>query len=328
MADDIPSSVPSGDKFALVACDGHHDLSGELTLASGVRLCTEPPIGIGENWTKWLGSLRAEQLDKASLVLFVSAASKAPGVVDDENHALQERVDRMYFGLRLLGMYPYDDALTLNGANDDGRLSVRSIGRHEDVWQQGTRSVSVNPDVANRAETIAAGMQQVSSSSDFGRVKRGFAAWQRGIRDDRLSFRLHQFVRSLDGLLRTPPGQGRKRFVDRGQTLLGASDDHRTLLRELYTLRSGSEHLHEWDYGLEHLLEDERSPRGELRTFQAELIASEAFARVLSRDALLTHFGSDAGIDAFWALSPDERTALWGEPFDLRTAIQERYARA
>lgn len=328
MTSNIDTLVPRGHKFACVACNGRHEIEGDIRLASGLWVLTHAPFGIGEHWTRWLGTLKADELEKASLLIFVGAPSIAPGVIDDENSALQDRVDRLYYALRLLGMYAYGDALTLNGANDEGRLSVRSIGRHEDVWQQGTRSVRVTRQLANRAEVIAAGMEGVSTTAGYGRVTRGFAAWQRGVRDDRLSFRLHQFVRSLDGLLKTPPGQGRAAFVERGQTLIGASDESADLLDELYRLRSGSEHLHEWDYGLDQVSEKDREARGHLRTFQAELIASAAYARLLETPDLQSRLRTDPDIDAFWDLGAEERASIWGAHLDLGELIRERYARS
>ncbi|HJZ73784.1 MAG TPA: hypothetical protein VKE51_18715 [Vicinamibacterales bacterium] len=62
---------------------------------------------------------------------------------------------------------------------------------------------------------------------------------------------------------------------------------------------------------------------GSLRAYQTERLALWSYRHLLSVQALLERFRDDASVDAFWAMSDDDRGPIWGPPFDLTKAEQE-----
>ena len=89
---------------------------------------------------------------------------------------------------------------------------------------------------------------------------------------------------------------------------------HHDLMGGLYDIRSNVEHLHENRY-LETFDREVRLDLVEKETI-VEYIARRALARIISNDALWAHFGNMAALEAFWSLSPDERSKVWGDPID------------
>jgi len=53
------------------------------------------------------------------------------------------------------------------------------------------------------------------------------------------------------------------------------------------------------------------------RTYQAELLASFIYRKILTNDNLLAHFETDDGIDQFWQQRDDHIRAIWGQTVDL-----------
>src|SRR5262249_13634903 len=56
---------------------------------------------------------------------------------------------------------------------------------------------------------------------------------------------------------------------------------------------------------------------GSLRAYQTERLALWSYRHLLSVQALLERFRDDASVDAFWAMSDDDRGPIWGPPFTL-----------
>ena len=124
--------------------------------------------------------------------------------------------------------------------------------------------------------------------------------------------RIHQYCRCIDGLILPAIGKTKRQFKSRTQLFIGPT--HHDLMGGLYDIRSNVEHLHENRY----LETFDREVRLDLVEKEAivEYIARRALARIISNDALWAHFGNTAALEAFWSLSPDERSKVWGDPID------------
>ena len=61
-----------------------------------------------------------------------------------------------------------------------------------------------------------------------------------------------------------------------------------------------------------------------LRAYQAQLLASSLYERLLATPALSMHFASDDDADAFWRRDMHEQRAIWGEPIDLEALATAR----
>ena len=120
-----------------------------------------------------------------------------------------------------------------------------------------------------------------------------------------------------------PIGESTRKFAHRGLTLIGASEESRTLLTEIYRLRSCAEHMNDTD---ELLSQSPDPPRSAWkRSFQSEIIASEAYAHLFTTPNLLMRFRDDAEISALWREPDGVGHKIWGSPLDLDAAMNRLY---
>src|SRR5574341_1033923 len=108
----------------------------------------------------------------------------------------------------------------------------------------------------------------------------------KGVREDYLDARLHQFIRAVEALLKPSIGKSRAQFSYRCQAFLGPSKAARRLAERLYDLRSFAEHMNAWP-ALLRAGEDERR-----RAYQAECLASWVYQRLLTSPCLRAQFVS------------------------------------
>ena len=150
------------------------------------------------------------------------------------------------------------------------------------------------------------------------RLRRGLVAWVQGIQALNADDRLHNFIRAIEAI--TKPGRrGMTRaFVDRAQLFIGSSTRKKSLLCQLYNLRSCIEHVKTWRKEL-------RVPRGfhrnqvfALRAFQAEAIASYIYLRIFESPRLMRSLSTEAQFNHFWNMQAPDREHLWGLPLNLR----------
>jgi hypothetical protein len=136
--------------------------------------------------------------------------------------------------------------------------------------------------------------------------------------------RLHQYCRCIEGLIVSELGEGKNRFKSRTELFIGPR--HHTLMGEAYDVRSDVEHLYE----NKHLEVFDRAARLELvkKLEMIEYIARSTLVRILLYSKLWPHFANTDALKAFWALSENERRALWGvaiNPTDALAGFDSRY---
>jgi hypothetical protein len=113
------------------------------------------------------------------------------------------------------------------------------------------------------------------------------------------------------------PGKALKQFKSRTELFIGPR--HHDLMGEMYEVRSAVEHLHEHRY-LETF--DREVMLGLLRKeVVAEHIARTTLSRITGNDAILQHFANSTALGAFWALTPEERRGIWGDPINPDDAL-------
>jgi hypothetical protein len=115
-------------------------------------------------------------------------------------------------------------------------------------------------------------------------------------------------------------------FVERGQTMIGYSKKSDKLLRQLYDIRSSVEHIKD-------ILPSVKKERGihasesfGFRVLQAEILANNIYARILSDETLLKAFSTEAKIEGFWNSLRPKRQALWGDAMDLGAEARQAFA--
>jgi hypothetical protein len=136
---------------------------------------------------------------------------------------------------------------------------------------------------------------------------------------------LHQFVRATEALIKPRIGETKRNFMHRGQLFLGASEQSRELLGELFDLRSTAEHMNDFQSVLDHIPPAERERFGWLRAYQAELLAGRLYIRVFSDRELIETFLNDDSMDEFWSLTEAQQRARFGLPFDVERLAAERH---
>ena len=166
-----------------------------------------------------------------------------------------------------------------------------------------------------------------SDKTQFRRIIRGLNTLSKGKKEEAGPDRLHQFVRSLQALIRPEPGKTKKQFVRRCQTFAHAGDDTHTLFSEAFSLRSATECLNRWHEAIQSYRKGEREAICWQRTLQMERLVCDAYSRLLRNRALRDHFRTDEAIAMFWKLPNSQRCDLWGTRLDLTIADQSQCSR-
>jgi hypothetical protein len=274
-----------------------------------------PPFEIEEHWRGWLGSVKVADLAKSSLTLLSHAQSNCPAILDDENKRLVRIAMGVFYGLLLVEIFCHDNGLILSGGNAGTGVSVRQVSdllRH--LRPNGVHTRTISSVTLKRAANIAAGLRTIHVPRQYERLRNGFDALLRGFREYSGGNRLHQFVRSIEAIVKPEIGRSERLFAHRCQIFVGASWE---LLRELYQLRSQTEHMNSLDSVLEKYAPEDRESIARLRAYQAQLLASHIYERILTTTNLQVVFGSDVNIDNFWQSDMDKQQITWGQPIDV-----------
>ena len=317
--------IDDGEKYALVGLEVK--LKGTVPpeqVGPDLWVLTDIAFDVPSQWREWLGSIRTDEVAGSNLFLVSKLASSTPGVLDDENQALQRSVQHFYVGLLLSAMFsPSHKPIMLTGARQDVTIDIRQQSNLDLPAPQVFRRY---PPIVADDILWAAQLGQKLDAMDSETVPDGLWRFFRTLNIyvetraiGEFLYRIHQYCRCIDGLILPAIGKTRQQFKSRTELFIGPG--HHDLMGALYDIRSHVEHLHENRY----LETFDRHVRLDLVKKEAivEYIARTALARIVSRDALWPHFGNTAALEKFWALSPDERREMWGDPIDPMVSIAE-----
>jgi hypothetical protein len=317
--------IENGDKYALVGLEVKLEgapppapATGELWALTGATFEVPP------EWREWLGSIRTEEVAGCNLFLATKIASAAPDILDAENQTLEQRVWHFYVGLLLSAMFsPSHRPVLLTGARRDGVIGIR---QHKDLELPVPQVFRPYPalvvaDLLSAAR-LAHQLGMMSPAAIPNGLWRFFRTLHiyietRAVAD--LPNRIHQYCRCIDGLILPDIGKTKRQFKSRTELFIGPGHHH--LMGALYYIRSHVEHLHEDRY----LEVFDRTTRLDLVQKEAviEYVVRETLARIVGQDALWMHFGNTTALEKFWAVAPDERRKLWGDPINPLTAIAD-----
>ncbi|RMG51404.1 MAG: hypothetical protein D6723_10720 [Acidobacteria bacterium] len=319
--------ISKGYRFACMALKATFVASGlpeVLDLGDGLWGLSSPPFEMAEHWQKWLGSIQTEHFSRSNLLLFATHPSDQIGASDD---GLRKRAMGLFYAILMHGVPHYDGALLLTGENQSGTIEVKSVVTPYPYRRlDKVLPARVDTNILKSAAQAAAGLRLISSDKgSYRRLKRGVEAWIRGMREDQGDNRLHEFVRALEALIKPETGRTRNQFVHRCQVFAGRSDQVRALLGELYDLRSYTEHMNDWQGVIKKVSPLSPEETGLLRAFQAELLASYVYRRILKEDNLRSIFINDDRIEQFWKKPDHEQTKCWGRTVDLEAEVKKRF---
>lgn len=294
-------------------------MSQDVMLADGTWvLCVLPPW-LDNQWKKWLGEIWTESIAGVNLVIVRTMYSMKPELLDEEHYKLRQEAFDFFTLLRLSGSIEYEGAEALQGSMYNDAIHIRQIVQIEALYPaRDSPRIPVTPD--RLEEAAKARVAREAMRAALGQYRR-FTHALRVLADGLMQYhgeeRLHNFVRSIEGLILPEVGRTRKQFINRCQTFTNRAAGTEKILAEAYDMRSDVEHLHEWDRSLQSYPGPQRENVALHRTRQMEALACFAYSRIFFDSGLQQHFKTDADIKAFWQQPDSARFCIWSYGIDL-----------
>jgi hypothetical protein len=325
----MPFQIPLNHKFGcvcLVNAAVDRELREPLDLGGGLWAVFGAPLELAPHWQNWLGSVKTENFARAGITFLAHRASDRPEIVDNENKSLEEIAFFEFLALSICEIFHYDDGMILSGANNNGHIDIRNVSDIDThIRPNGVRPSRIISGTIRRASNVASGIRLIHSER-FQRLRSGFRAWHRGIREYYGQDRLHQFVRAVESVVKPEIGRTERQFVHRCQIFAGASEQARALFSEIYRMRSQTEHMNDLESVLAVYPMENREIIALRRAYQAQILASHVFEQILTSPELLAIFDADDKIDEFWTeRRMDEQEATWGRAIDLEKEAEARF---
>lgn len=305
--------------FALVAAhDAFTDLpDAPFRLSDGTWVMPRmPPTADLDIWKKWLGSIHLKRLSSANLVLLTEKPSDSPEVLEGVHRPLSDYLGLLFWVLHLhagVETSVDDPADRLAGFCVNGNPRIKQVDQMLTFCSTlGQKGAPITRDLLEDSLVIYPQVARIKADkTQFRRVRYGLNVLFKGLREESVPDRIHQFVRSLEGLTLPEIGKTKKQFSSRCQTFISRPrDDVRNLLKEAFDLRSATEHLNAFEGHLEDVILQ--------RTRQMERLSCHAYSRLLrDSDLLDEHFRTDKTIREFWQMKDDKRRTIWDTGFDI-----------
>jgi hypothetical protein len=313
--------IEPGEKFALLVSDLYptQELDRPWKLDEHTWFLPKIPIELTEHWKQWLGSIISEKIEKSNFALIIKQHSDKPDEIDSINQSLRQRIFNLFYCIIFQGIPSAQNIYVLTGANVNNKYDIQNYSSEEKLYPiHDVKLGVVTPSKLLYATTMNQQYESISSSKEtFRRLRLGFHSLVKAMREQFIDFRLHDYVRAIEALVKPKWGEIRRGFVNRCQTFVKVCDETRQILNEIYLMRSTNEHLNKWLDPLEDKYENPEKIGFE-RLWQVENLALSAYSKLLSDSNLFHIFETDDNIDSFWAKSDEERRAIWGKPLDIR----------
>ncbi len=311
--------VAPGEKYALIALDAATEIREPVDLGDGQVALPRGAFELPAHWKEWLGTLKAEAVERANLKLLVRAPSSRPAVLDEENQQLQQRVANLYWGLLAAGKVRVSGrGIQLTGSHGADGIDVRQAGDLDPVISvYGILTERVTEAHLQRAANLAKGLARLFVDAKMLRMRMAVNTFLRAASAPHLGDRIHQYVRVVDGLTRVIWG-GRTKFKERCRTFV--LPDQVDACWEMYVIRCNVEHFQDPSQDLPLLPRREDLLRGYRSAHGAEALARDCMAHLLLNESLWPHFADDQ-VNAFWAMPEPERAEIWGKTFDLAASV-------
>ncbi|WP_242343330.1 hypothetical protein [Anaeromyxobacter terrae] len=315
---DASLSVRPGEKYAAIALDAASRLQGPVNLGNGVFALPNANVVLPEHWTEWLGSIRADAIRTAPVLLLAKAASDAVGVLDHENVALQRRLDALYWCLLASGPLRVEGGVRFTGARGPGGIDVRQVSETRSVVSlQGLLHPPLTEPHLRRAAVMSLSLSELLAAPGMRRIKMAVRTFMLAFEEENIGERIHQFVRCIDGIV---CARGREQFKERSKLFVG--EQASSVCSELYLMRNNAEHFSDPAKGLDPLPLREDLVRAFRRAHEAEALARYCMCRLVETRAW-SHLTDDDRVDEFWRISVEQRAAAWGPPLDLAAAVAQ-----
>ena len=222
-----PHWIDDGEKYALVGLS----IKVEGPIRAGkvsphLWVLADTKFDIPPHWRDWLGTIRAKEVEDCNLLLISKLPSSKPGVLDEENQLLQQRVSNFYVGLLLARTFaPAHKPVMLSGSRWDGEVDIR---QQHDFDSPVPCIFRPYPPVEDGDIQLAAQLADQIETLGTARLKGGHWRLFRTLaiyRDTRtvpdILDRLHQYARCIDGLILPDAGKTKQQFKSRTELFIG-----------------------------------------------------------------------------------------------------------
>jgi hypothetical protein len=315
----LPFQILPDEKFAALVLvrASRADFLAPLDLGGGLWALKAAPFDVGHIWREWIGSIDADRVADANLWFVATRSSKTPEVFDQENQELKNEVWHLFLALLVIGTPYYEGGYILTGGHVDGTPRVRQYGPiHQYLVTHGAPPLTVDHAEIQSALQVKTGLRAVAQGQTHGRLQRGMKVFWRGLKEEFAGARLHQFVRSVEAVVKPEPPRIKRKFVSRCGTFVIGSQAAESLIEECYELRSKEEHLLDGQDALLHHAQNHRVNIMHSRVRQSEGLCRYIYQRVLTSAQHINDF-SDTAVDGFWRRSEPDRRTRWGPQLNI-----------
>jgi len=311
--------IRENEKFGIVSVSDAfvENMTHDVALSDDTWVTSSLPFEVDDNWRTWLGSIQAEHIEKSNLFIIATAPSESPKVLDGENERLRDKAYKVYFGLLLTDYFhTYDAPIQLTGSKWGNGLDVRSIGKMDSsISVPGTPFNKVDQIRLKKSKQLADAIDSLPSKARFSRFKKVIRSFYSGITSNFVEDRIHQFVRSIEGIVYPDIGKTERQFKSRTELFIGPK--YHQLMGELYRIRSAVEHLHHPFDGIPGNDFKDKLIYAFKKAYEVEAISRYCISRLLINRSLWPFFEHDQSLSEFWKKDINSRKSIWGETFDI-----------
>jgi hypothetical protein len=313
--------IPLDHKFCCIALSDVPNININLpcNIHPNLSIHSDNPFELGEHWLEWLGSIELKHFKKSNFLIIASKLSDNPEVLDNEHEFLQQQVYWMLFSIFLQTILPHEKGTVLKGSRTENRIEIRQVAKLDRIYCHDKAVLAeLNHEMIENSKMIFRGLKIVySNDNSFERMRRGLDAWVKAIKEWRGDYRLHQFVRSLEAIVKPDRGKTKKQFIHRLNLLTIGNEENRSILDGMYDLRSLVEHMNDWKLFFDKMPDKEAEIKAELRTYQAERLCGYVYNRILTDPPFLSNFLSDESISNFWNQKDHQIKDEWKQSINL-----------
>lgn len=251
-------------------------------------------------WKNHIGSWSIDQIADARLWVWVVAPSARLDVNDAEHDQLEHRLFLFWQGLQLHRPGIVHSAWVLMGSLRNAKPDVQSLKQYrEPLVKEPDRELTLSG--LHQAAATALDLQRLYESGVLaGRLDRGLPAFFGAMRSEHVDESILSLVRSIEGILHPKDAD---QFVKRAASVVnidgGSPAALKTLLDELYRVRSGFTHAEALTTIFQGKNRDEAKHRAQQLQAFAYLLASGAYTAVLRQDTLTKRFSTE-GQGEYW----------------------------
>ena len=309
-------ALPDSHKFACLVTHvwPTEGLDSSIDSGNGLQFHAAMPFRLNKSWRESLGTIGLGMLEDVNFCLTISRLSTSPRTLDGENKELFRRV-QLAFECMLLSGIPETRAVSvMAGAWLHGHADVRSYGTGQRYYHSlySQRAPATKESVQTGGVAFRTIESIYADEPSFTRLKNGFFALTKVMKEEDAPFRFHQCVRSIEAITKT---DNAKDFAKRSRKLseLLGKQVSKEDLREAYAMRSCTEHLNPITapFTTQGLPKAKRLKRAGERAGMIEELALACYRAVLTVPGLAGHFKDDGTIKSFWNKSYDQKKQLW-----------------